>query len=175
MIQRYTQGELPKVVKSLCGKASEVNGEIHVVGVNILEHTQKHGDYTMGETLLNGLPKGQRVKALAFWFNHFSGGKLRFELGDDGWKGKLSKDRTEADFDITGAEAMHFQDLTVEKDPKSVTIKAMLKQLASKATNAKDFEGTDIPEVEPSARAFASRILFLAQNDPELTKIAQSA
>jgi hypothetical protein len=170
-IQRYTMGDLAKVVKSLCGKASEVNNEIHVCAVNILEHTLQHGDYTNGVALLNGLPRGQRVKALAFWFSHFSNGKLRFELGNDGWVGKLSKDRADSDFDIQGAEAMHFQDLTSEKDPKSLTVKALIKQLTNKATNAKDFEGTDIPEVEPAARAVASRLLALCKIDPELSKL----
>lgn len=170
-IQRYTMGELTKVVKSLCGKASEVNNEIHVAAVNVLEHVQIHGDTTNGVALLNGLPRGQRVKALAFWFSHFSNGKMRFELGNDGWTVKLSKDRADTDFDIQGAEAMHFQDLTSEKDPKSVTVKALIKQLTNKATNARDFEGTDIPEVEPAARAVASRLLALCKLDPELSKM----
>lgn len=170
-IQRYTMGDLTKVVKSLCGKASEVNNEIHVVAVNILEHVQIHGDYTNGIALLNGLPKGQRVKALAYWFSHFSNGKLRFELGDEGWTAKLMKDRADTDFDIPAAEAMHFQDLTSEKDPKSLTVKALIKQLTNKATNAKTFDGTDIPEVEPQARAVASRLLALCKLDPELAKM----
>jgi hypothetical protein len=171
-IQRYTSAELVSVVKSLCGKASEVNNEIHVVGVNVLEHTMQHGDFTAGETLLNGLPKGQRVKALAFWFSKFSNDKLRFELVDGVYKGVLAKKRDASDFDIEGAEAMHFADLTNEKDPKPATVKAILKALAGKATNANTFEGTDIPMVEPAARAFASRLLALAKSDPELAKLA---
>lgn len=171
MIKRYTQGELVGVVRALCVSAVSVHSDIHTVGVNILEHTQKHGDYTAAITLLNGLPRGQRVKALAYWFSKFSNGKLRFSQDENkAWVGKLSE-RSDADFDIAGAEAMDFADLTTEKDPESATVKAILKSLASKATNAEMFSGTEVPKVTPAARAFASRLLALAKSDPELIKL----
>ncbi len=143
----------------------KVEAEIHILACSILMHTRDHGDYTAGEALLNGLPRGTRVKALAFWFKHFSNGKLTFKVNDENkYVGKLDKDRDEGDFKLDDAVGMTFADLTNEKAPTSVTVQSLLSGIKSKATNA-ELNDDGSPKVTPEARDVASKILAFVRDN----------
>jgi hypothetical protein len=129
-----------------------------------MSHTQEHGDYTAGEALLNGLPRGTRVKALAYWFRHFTNGMLTFKVDPETklYVGRLDKNRDATDFKIDEACELSFADLTNEKNVESATVESIFKMLRNKATNAQNFDGTDVPQVTPEARAVASKLLAFA-------------
>ena len=165
--QFVSRGDVHKRVARVVRISGKIESEIHLLACSIMEHTRVHGDYTAGEALLNGLPKGQRVKALAFWFRHFSNGKLSFKVDDSTkqYVGKLDKQRTDADFNMEGCIATSFADLTNEQAPVSVTVKSLLSGLKSKATNAEMHDDGITPKVTPEARDVASKILQFVRDN----------
>lgn len=171
--QFVSRSDVHKRVARVCRIGVRIEAEIHLLAVSIMEHTRAHGDYTAAEALLNGLPRGQRVKALAFWFKHFSNGKLTFKIDDTSkqYVGKLDKQREDADFDIEACIATSFADLTNEQAPVSVTVKSLLSALKSKATNAEMHNDGVTPKVTPEAREVASKILQFVR-DAGLDKAA---
>jgi hypothetical protein len=166
-IQLIGRGEIAARVSKIVTGAQNLQADIHLAACSILDHTREHGDYTAGEALLNGLPNGQRVKALAFWFRHFSNGKLTFKR-DEATKlyvGVLQKARDDADFRIDEACETSFADLTNEQEPKSVTVESMVRNLSRSATNAEMHKDGKTPKVTPEARALASKIVaFVREN-----------
>ena len=161
-----SRGDVSKRVARVCRIGVRIESEIHLLACSILEHTRLHGDYTAGEQLLNGLPRGTRVKSLAFWFKEMSNGKLAFKIDDSKkYVGDLKKDRNDEDFKMDAAVATTFADLTNEVAPVSVTVKSLLSSLSRKATNAEMFDDGVTPKVTPEARDVASRILaFVKEN-----------
>lgn len=126
--------ELRKAIKSVATSASKVNARIHVVAVSCFAHVRDHNDWTPAAMLLNALPTGTRVKALAYWFKYFSNGKLTFSKNDEGeYRGHLAKDRNRNDFDVDNAWLTPFGDLTVEKSPSVLTTDKLIKLIAQRA------------------------------------------
>lgn len=156
-----TQGDVMKAIPLLAADAASVQERIHIIGCSTLDHVRAHGDTTGVVALCNALPKGQRVKALAFWFKKFSNSKLilTFDKKAGTWVAKLSKQRLDADFSVDLACETTFADLTDEKDPQSVTVESMIRNLTRNATNTEKHEGTEIDKVEPAARALAAKII----------------
>jgi hypothetical protein len=163
-MQLYTQSQIGSKVARIVRVAGKVDSELHVVLCSILDHTREHGDYTAILPLLNGLPKGQRVKAIAAWLKHFSGKKLiaRIDSESKQWVCELSKDRQESDFDIVGAMAITFGDFTAEKDPTVFGVDDVLKFLERKATDF-DTNKDGSPKVSEAARNFASKLVMVAR------------
>lgn len=127
--------DLQTAIKRLATSAKKLNATVHLCAVSCLAHVRDSGDWTQAAALLDALPSGQRVKALAFWFKHFSSGKLSFSVRDDGlYKGRLAKDRGPSDFRVTEAEETTFGDLTSEKAPTILTAAAMVKMLTNRAS-----------------------------------------
>jgi hypothetical protein len=172
-----TQADLMAKVVEIRTVAHTLQESIHVCACSGLDHVRAHGDTTGVVALVNALPNGQRVKALAFWFKKFSNGKLILTRNKDSkvWEAKLSKQRVDSDFDVAGAMEVTFADLTDERDPQSTTIEGLVKALEGKATNAENFEGTTIPKVTPEARAFAAKLVAFAREQLKPAEPAQQA
>lgn len=166
-----SQSDVADFIGRICASAREVQSNIHVAAWNTLNHTKLHGDYSNALKLLNALPNGQRVKSLAFWFTKMSSGKFR-PLQNGKTKAyecqKLGENRTDADFLMDQAEAISFADLTAEKDPAPLTLEKFIKGLKRTAENDGMFEGTDIPKVQPAARALALQVVQFIES----TKVA---
>src|SRR5690606_1452395 len=90
---------LRKEISTIATSAAKLNERIHVCAVSCLAHVRDHGDWTPAALLCDALPKGQRVKALVYWFSHFSNGKLKLRETELGYRATLAKDRTAADLD----------------------------------------------------------------------------
>jgi hypothetical protein len=171
MFTLYTQSQVASKVARIVRIAGRVEAEVHQIACSILDHTRAHGDYTQALVLLNGLPRGTRVKALAFWFKHYSSNKLIFTFAKGEWTAELKKDRKDSDFNVTEAMGTTFADLTNEKDPVSVTVESILRNLNRNATNTDMHEDGTTPKVSPEARAFASKLVLLAREaglDPKV-------
>jgi hypothetical protein len=149
--------DVSKRIAKIGKSAQAVQKEIHEIAVQTLAHIAAHGDYTLAVKLLDNLPNGQRVKALAKWYNHFSNGTVSFNFDPSvGWKGKLAKTRSIEDFDLDAAESTTFADLLPEKGYSTLTIEgfmAMLKRTADK--DGKNEDGTY--KVLPAVRDIAAK------------------
>jgi hypothetical protein len=164
-----------KAIKSIGRFAGKLQVRIHTVAVSTLDHIREHGDTTLAASLLNALPKGQRVEALAFWYKHFSSGKAVFakDKTSGSWTCSLAKDRMEFDFKIGEAALTSFAELTKEAAPgKTFTVEALIKMLKSKADEDGSYEnGT--PKVDEAARDLASALLASIDQRPKLRIVAR--
>jgi len=154
-----TLADVKARIVRLGANAADVQKEIHLIACSTLDHVRAHGDSTGAVALMNALPVGQRVKALSFWFRTFSNGKINMKLADKVWSCTLGKNRTEADFDIQGAIAVTFADLTAERDPTTLEVEKFIKSLERTANNSDNFDGTDLPKVSVAARALAAKLV----------------
>lgn len=136
---------------------------IHQTAVSTLAHVRDHGDYTLALSLMEALPNGQRVKALAYWFRHFSNEAMILNLGSEGWTCKLAKKRTAEQFDIEAAMQTTFADLTAEKDPSTMGVKEVVAFLKRKANDDAKFRGTEKPRVSSQARELLAYLYVQAQ------------
>ncbi len=171
------RNELGARIMALKSSSRNVETEIHACAVAVLAHTRDHGDWTSGVDLMNALPRGQRVQALAFWFRHFSNGKLSYSQDPKTkeWKGKLDKERVPGDFKVEEAIGTTFADLTTEQAPRTVDLKMLLKSIASKAVNT-ELNKDGSPKVDPAAREVASKILaFVRENKLDVVTVPKAA
>lgn len=147
-----SQAECAKKIGKIKRIGATLQREIHLVAVSTLAHIRDHGDYTLAVQLLDALPNGQRVKALAHWYGHFSNSAATFSFDKNGgWMCKLLKARTPEMFDIDGAFATSFADLVAEKGYTSLNLAQVAKWLQRKANDdGKNPDGT--PRVTEEAR-----------------------
>lgn len=166
VVALLTQSDVAELISQIGSRASALQADIHQAACSTLDHARAHGDWTGITRLMDALPNGQRVKALGYWFSRFSNGVVSLSKDKDGaWK--VNKDRfskrTDSDFQVSDAMEITFADLTAEKDPQTATLETLLKSLKKYATNAENFDGTDIPKVAPSLRAVASQLVPLVE------------
>lgn len=173
-IKLLDQADTKQLIASIAGRAASVQTDIHQAACSCLDHVRAHGDTTGAVALMNALPRGQRVKSLGFWFKHFSSSKLVMNLDKASgmWNASLSKTRQKdgSDFNIEAAVGTTYADLTTERDPVSVTVESMLRNLKRNATNAELHDNGE-PKVTPEAREAASK-LYQAAIDLGLTAAA---
>lgn len=160
-IRILTTAECSQAIGRISAAGKVLQARVHTVAVSTLAHIRDHGDTTLAARLLDALPNGQRVNALAFWFGHYSNGKAKFSKDKAGaWKCNLSGERTQADFDIEGADATCFADLTKEKAVETMTLAALEKLLTKIADNGDSFHpGTTIPKYDRKVVIMASRLV----------------
>lgn len=175
IVKLLTQGDVAKLIDTIKVSAGELQSSIHQAGCSTLDHARAHGDYTGITRLMDALPNGQRVKALAYWYGHFSNGKVSLSRNKETGAWQVNKDRfasrVDEDFRVADACETTFADLTVEKDPQSLTLAKFIKNLSRSATNTERFDGTDVEKVTPKTRAFASRLMALSKTDPDLVAL----
>lgn len=163
-VRIMTAGECSTAIGRIAATGKVLQARIHAVAVSTLAHIRDHGDTTLACRLLDALPNGQRVKSLAFWYSHFSGKKAVFSVdkANDLYKCKLDTARTPEDFDIEGANATTFADLTVEKTPEMMDVKAFERMLKRIGDNDGTFDnGT--AKVHPLVRELAAKCVGLVR------------
>jgi hypothetical protein len=150
-----------ELIERIGVNAAETQTQIHLAAVSTLDHIREFGDYRGALRLLNVLPNGQRVKAVAHWFSVMSSGKFipKFSKEAKAYDCEaLGKDRTDEHFQMARAAEVSAFDLTTEKSPEPMTAEALTKYLAAKANNTKTRDdGT--PLVTPEARALAANLV----------------
>lgn len=173
IVKLLTQGDVAKLIETIRERATTVQADIHQAACSTLDHARAHGDWTGITRLMDALPNGQRVKALAYWYGHYSNGKVSLSRNKETGAWQVNRDRfatrVDEDFKVDQAMETTFADLTVEKDPQTLSLAKFLKSLSRTATNAEKYDGTDIDKVSPRTRAFASRLVALSKADPELS------
>lgn len=153
--------EVAKRIAKIAKVGASLQAEIHEIAVQTLAHIAAHGDTTLAIRLLNGLPNGQRVKALGFWYGEMSGGKATFSYDKVAatWQCRLAKDRAEdgSDFDLDRAVSVTFADLTAEKSPSTFNGRSLLSFMKRKA-NEDGLNNDGTPKVTPFVREYCTRM-----------------
>lgn len=164
-VRIMTANECSTAIGRIKATGAVLQARIHTVAVSTLAHIRDHGDTTLAARLLDALANGQRVKALAFWYSHFSNGKAVFtkDKASGEWKCKLNAERAPEDFDIEAADATSFADLTNEKAPETMDLKAFEKLLKRIGDNDALIPGTTQPKVAPEVRALAARCVAVVR------------
>lgn len=164
-VRIMTANECSTAIGRIAATGKVLQARIHTVAVSTLAHIRDHGDTTLAARLLDALANGQRVKSLAFWYSHFSGGKAVFSVDKSTgqWKCKLNPERLPENFDIEGADATNFADLTNEKSPETMDIKAFEKMLKRIGDNDAMIPGTSMPKVSADVRALAARCVAVVR------------
>jgi hypothetical protein len=122
---------LPTLRKS----AEDLTANIHQYAVSTLDHVREHGDIRGVTSLLNALPRSQRVQGLAAWFRHFSTNKLTLKLTGTAWTCELRKDRTDEDFKVAESMETTYADLTKEPEQKAITMAKFIGQIEKVAND----------------------------------------
>jgi hypothetical protein len=138
--------------------------DLHIALFSSLDHVREHGNTTGLLRLFKGLPNGVRKQGAAVWVKKFSKGKCVPALNPQTkqWQIELSKDRTDADFDIQGAMAVTFADLTAEVAPTTLTAEQFVKNLKKIASNTA-LNKNNSPKVTAEARSLAMAVVqFIA-------------
>lgn len=150
-------------IEDVSARASSIQEEIQGIGIDILLHAYKHGDYTLANTLVNTLPDGIRKKGLVAWFEKFGGlvvvGKA---FGD--WKGK---DHIKTN--MNDAKATKWWSMKPEqpfagydlKDKLAALVKAAQKKADEKTELAKqgDSEKADQISIDPALLSQLRKLL----------------
>ncbi len=120
----------------------ELDKHIHVTAVSVLNHFILHGDCTLATNLVDAMPKSGRKKALIEWFRTF--GNLKYDTKRE----VFGKGTKEEQNNLEGAAAMPFWDLTAEKDPKPITIEAILNMVQARIKKGREKGDLDDAEVK---------------------------
>lgn len=173
VVEILSQSAVKDLIVTIGKTGRELQGQIHQAAVSVLDHTSKYGDYTGVANLLNILPNGQRVLALAEWFRHFSDGALTIRKSETGsFVVALKKGwKDDAVFDINGAMLVTFADFTKEKAPVAVTVEKFIGSVERIANNMDD------TKVTPSARLIAAELVgvYRARQKALLETLAAAA
>jgi hypothetical protein len=159
-----------KLIKSIKTRATNVQQDIHRAAVASLIQIQQDGNTNNAVALMNALPNGQRVKALATWFKAMSNKKFSVKQDKEQgniWVAHLQKNRDASDFDIDTAIEKGFADYTTEREPQEVTLDKMVKYLKGIAEND-EFIGDATadnakPKVSENVRSIAVKLLSIAE------------
>lgn len=159
-------------IEALAISAKNVQDEIHLIAVSCLAHSRDHGDVRPMAQLLNALPNGQRVRGLVAWARNFSSKKLTIKQDAQKlWVVEIQSERVPEDFKVDEACGITFADFTTEKDPQSVTVESLIRNLSRTANNDEMHTDGKTPKVSPEARAIAAK-LVAAYRDLQVTKAA---
>jgi hypothetical protein len=164
-----TQGDTSKLIERIGEAANALTADIHLAACSTLDHARAHGDWTGITRLMDTLPRSQRVQALKVWYSEYSNGRVSLSVDPDTKTWRVNKDkfggRVDGDFRIEEAMDVTYADLTKEKDPTTLSLVKFLKSLERTATNAENFQNTDVPKVSIATRDVASRIVAFVKAD----------
>ena len=169
-IEILTVSAIGEVLEKIATTARALQSQIHQCAVSALSHTFEHGDFRSVTRLLNALPNGQRVQALAVWFTHFSNNALTIKKVSGSFSVVL--DSSKLGDEMQRLEMLEFameQDygtFTKEAKPTAMTLEKLVKWLESKATAGDD-------EVEPAAKVVAAKLV--AGYKAEISKFVATA
>lgn len=153
-IEILSVSAIGEVLDKIATTAKALQSQIHQCAVSSLAHTFEHGDFRSVTKLLNALPNGQRVQALAVWFAHFSGNALAVKKASGAFSvvldsSKLTFDRAEM---LEQAMEQDYGTFTKESTPAALTLEKLIAWVEKKAQANDD-------EVEPAAKAVAAKLV----------------
>lgn len=125
-----TAAKLKAAVTAICDDSKTLQQRIHEAAVEIMLHAYNHEDFSMANTLVNGLGTGIRAKALVDWF---SAAGLKVSEKDKSFTG-MNKDKIKDKFQASKAKPWY--DLQVKNPFEGFDLDAEIKRLLKKADRA---------------------------------------
>lgn len=167
-IEILSVSAIGEVLDKIATTSRALQAQIHQCAVSALSHTFEHGDYRSVTKLLNALPNGQRVQALAVWFQHFSNDALTIKKVSGSFSVVYDSNKLPQNVEemLESAMEQDYGSFTKEAKPTAMTLEKMIKWLESKATANDD-------DVEPAAKAVATKLVATYKAD--VTKLIATA
>lgn len=146
-----TTADIQAAIKSITSRGKKLDNDIWVAAVSVMAHHEKHGDVTLINELVAGMPKGSRVNALReFIMKH---GKVTFDE-----ENQIFLHDKEGNFDLDGAQEKSWTEF--KPDPKYVPVDALaLITALAKKIKAERKEGDKVSPAQHTAiMAFAAEM-----------------
>ncbi|QQO90766.1 hypothetical protein [Pseudomonas phage Misse] len=143
--------DLNKAIDSVISRGKKLDDSIQLLGLSLLDHTDKHGDIGPMNRLLTSFPKGSRRNAFAEWALAY--GKYQLNTGADSKAVPFhfAKERTT---NMTEAQANVWTEFKPEPEIAAVfDFGAMLQALIKKADKAAGQTGTEFKGADMLAKA----------------------
>ena len=126
-----TNTQFKSAVRLLVKAAATLQSKIADLAVECLEHAKEHGDASRLLYLCQQMPKGQRVQALKLWASNYSPIVLTTDTNGNFVSVKITPttNKTYKPFDIEGATATPYYDLTQENKVTIMSLEAIEKAI----------------------------------------------
>ena len=118
--------DIVAAIEDISATGKKLDGMIWVAAASVIQHTDKHGDVTLAQTLVEAMPKGSRVNALTGYLEAF--GKITYDSLAKELKFTKGKNTN-----MAGAMAKSWVEFKPEPPYHAMTIEAALKSLVGKA------------------------------------------
>lgn len=131
-------------IKSIKTRGKNIDKDIHETGVAIMQHAEKHHDYSAASRLVAALPKSGRTKAFIKWFSDHT--PYNWNEKEKTFRLPKNKDKRRA-FLIEEANAVPFWEYTVEVKPgvvdvdKCLQFQTILDQTSKRMEKAEETKG----------------------------------
>jgi len=131
-------------IKSIATRGKSLDKDIHETGVAIMQHAEKHHDYSAANRLVDALPKSGRTKAFIKWFSDHT--PYNWNEKEKTFKLPKNKDKRRV-FLIDEAEKVPFWEYTVEVTPGTIDVdkclqfQTILEQTSKRLEKAEETKG----------------------------------
>ena len=142
MIKLLTKKEIEAKIANTQKSAHTLQAELHAIAVQCLYHHYKHGDTTLANKFVEGLPKSIRRADLYRWFIRF--GALDYDI-KNGLTHNAEKLKAASDIEkqVETANATPFYELNSDKEVVQKTFLDILKDIEKRV--AYDLENRKNP------------------------------
>lgn len=134
-----TNAQFKAAVRAIVTSAAKLQEKIAALAVECLEHAQEFGDASRLLYLCQRMPKGQRVQALKLWASNFSPIVLTTDTNGNFTAVKIipQTNKLYKPYDIDGARATPYFDLTQENKVTIMSLEAIEKAILGYAKRFK--------------------------------------
>jgi len=143
---------IAKAITSITSRGKKLDHDIHVTAISAMAHHAEHGDVTLVNKLVDGMPKGSRVNALREFI--LANGKVTF---DD--KAQVFKHDKEGAFDLEGACVKSWTEYKPEQQYIPFDAAKAIKAILTKMDNVDPDKGDKLSPAQATAfRKMASEL-----------------
>lgn len=120
-----SKSDILKRIASIRRRGAKFDNDVHETAVLCLEHAREHGDVTLLTKLVAAMPRSGRREALIYWARYF--GPVKFNAKQETFRLDQKRVKNGESFDMEGANATPFYDLTKEKRPAQYDLEKAIK------------------------------------------------
>jgi hypothetical protein len=162
MIKLLTKKEIVTKIANAQKSAHDLQPELHAIAVQCLLHHYKHGDSTLANKFVAGLPKSIRKADLYRWFIAF--GALDYDIKNGlTHNAEKLKAVTDVEKQVENANATPFYELNKDKEVVKKDFLSILKELEKKISydldkhKAPRFSVNDLADIRKLIKARESK------------------
>jgi hypothetical protein len=129
-----------RAIDAVTTSGKKLQVELHRIALSCLQHADKHGDITLMQRLIEGVPAFGRKNALKTWAIHFG----KFKLSEDGTLQYAKSAKT----DLMAAMALPFWEFTPEPELRPFDLAKSLDRIIAEYNRhkAKPVAGEHLPD-----------------------------